>query len=52
VCLERLYNVIAKRLSISEQSEDVAILCDTAVAALGKLCEYHRDSIDGPTVIY
>ncbi|RHN68093.1 hypothetical protein MtrunA17_Chr3g0110031 [Medicago truncatula] len=50
-CLARLYAVIAKRLSISEQSEDVASLCDTAVAALGKLCEYHRDSIDGPTYI-
>jgi len=42
----RLCNVMSKRLPV----RDVTTLRDTAVAALGKIYEFHRDSI-GPKVI-
>lgn len=34
-----------------EGSEDGAKICDMAVSALGKICEFHRGNIDGPEVI-
>lgn len=39
---------MTKSLSISKPNEDgdATMLCDTAVAALGKICEFHADSID------
>ncbi|CAI8583146.1 unnamed protein product [Vicia faba] len=49
----RLYNVMGKkRLSTSDSYEDrdVNISCDTAVAALGKIFEFHHEII-GPKAI-
>jgi hypothetical protein len=43
-CISILYSVISKALSASE-------LCDTAVATLGKIYEFHCDHIDSPKVI-
>ncbi|KAK2386407.1 importin-5 [Trifolium repens] len=43
-CISILYNVINKALSASE-------LCDTAVATLGKIYEFHCDHIDSPKVV-
>ncbi|KAI5407286.1 hypothetical protein KIW84_053512 [Lathyrus oleraceus] len=47
-----LYVEMTKSLSISKPNEDgdATMLCDTAVAALGKICEFHADSID-PKVV-
>ncbi|KAL5076923.1 hypothetical protein RYX36_015907 [Vicia faba] len=47
-----LYVEMTKSLPISKPNEDgdVTKLCDTAVAALGKICEFHGDSID-PKVV-
>ncbi|XP_058748080.1 uncharacterized protein LOC131620907 [Vicia villosa] len=42
-----LYVEMKKSLSIDKPFEDRDVrLCDTAVAALGKICEFHGDSID------
>ncbi|XP_058752324.1 uncharacterized protein LOC131625486 [Vicia villosa] len=43
-----LYVEMKKSLPNSEPNEDgeVTMLCDNAVAALGKICEFHGDSID------
>lgn len=51
--VSRLYGFMTKPLSISENSdsEDVKTSYDMAVASLGKICEFHRDGIDGPAVI-
>ncbi|WJX36971.1 hypothetical protein P8452_24796 [Trifolium repens] len=43
-CISILYSVISKALSASE-------LCDTAVATLGKIYEFHCDHIDSPKVV-
>lgn len=55
VCVSRLYDVMTKIYKVSRESGDVEISIattfDTAVAALGKICEFQRDIIDGPVVI-
>ncbi|XP_073226003.1 uncharacterized protein [Cicer arietinum] len=55
VCVSRLYDVMTKIYKVSRESGDVEISIattfDTAVAALGKICEFQRDIIDGPVYI-
>ncbi|XP_045826935.1 uncharacterized protein LOC123918825 isoform X2 [Trifolium pratense] len=50
VSVSKLYNEARKRFTISGQSGDVAA-CDTAVEALGRICEFHRDKIEGSKVV-
>lgn len=47
----RLSDIIINKHSISKQNGDVSTLCDTAVAAIGKICEFQRQAIDDPMVI-
>ncbi|CAL5203234.1 unnamed protein product [Lathyrus oleraceus] len=47
-CILILYNVLDKELGqlvLLYNNENVKTLWDTAVAALGKICEFHRDCI-------
>ncbi|CAK8566680.1 unnamed protein product [Lathyrus sativus] len=47
-----IYNLYVEILESYKPNEDgdATMLCDTAVAALGKICEFHGDSID-PKVV-
>ncbi|XP_019418044.1 PREDICTED: uncharacterized protein LOC109328875 isoform X2 [Lupinus angustifolius] len=52
VAMLKLYSLIEYGLSIKgEKSENGANIFDMAVSAIGKICEFHRESIDGPEVI-
>jgi hypothetical protein len=47
--LSRLYNVIKHPNALDL---DNAMAYDNAVSALGKICQFHRDSIDASQVSY
>ncbi|KAE9594418.1 hypothetical protein Lal_00001411 [Lupinus albus] len=52
VAMLKLYSLLEYGLSIKgEKSGDGADISDMAVSAIGKICEFHRESIDGPEVI-
>ncbi|CAL0301412.1 unnamed protein product [Lupinus luteus] len=49
VAMLKLYSLIEYGLSIEgDKPENGANIFDMAVSAIGKICEFHRESIDGP----